>query len=502
MKKITTLFCSLFCFALLAQEKYDLPPCGTPASLQSTDFSDLDFARNGGDTVLYVPLTLHQMMNDNGAGLFYTGKLLDAFNRLNSDYAPTKIQWFIEGDIQFIKNTATNSHKTVPEGANMMFKYNVPNTLNVYVCSDAAGNCGYSLPYGGVALAKSCTGPNDHTWAHELGHSLRLPHPFLGWESKKVDFSKPTPTKVTYDYTLFKDSLILNQTIIDTALVELVDKSNCAKAADQICDTKPDYISYRWSCDSKKESLDTYKDPDGVSFKSDGTLYMSYSLDDCQNRFSDGEIAVMRSWLLNKKKNWLYNQVPKPALPQTSTTLLFPADKGIVAPDNALLKWEKLTNATQYVVDISRISSFSTIEFEYITNKTELILKDLTANKTYYWRVRGFHSHNGGIYTPKQTFLTGEISSVKNLSEINDFVVFPNPIEQDELTVKINTIQGFESNIQVSDFTGKIIAQKNINLNEGEQNITFQSQNWSKGIYFISISNKTGGIVSKKIVKL
>ncbi len=499
MKKILL---TLFLFSHLitfSQEKYSLPPCGTPAQWQNTDYSDLDFSRSGGDTILYVPITLFQMGNKDG-GFFSTTKVLDAFNHLNESFLPAKIQWFMEGDIRFVKNTLWNNHKTIVEGWDMMSKNNVKNTINCYVCTSAAGNCGYNTPYGGVALARACMGALDNTWAHELGHALRLPHPFLGWEGKTYNPNLPTPTKVTYDYSEFKDTLIPGLKIIDTAYVEFVNKANCKIAADQICDTKPDYISIRWSCDATKQSPGTYKDPNGDTFKSDGTLYMSYSLDECQTRFSEDEMAVMRATLKGKKQNLLYNQIPKPKV-DSKAVLVLPADKGQVDTSNVFLQWEKVPNVTKYVVELSRISSLTSAEAEYITDKTELKVSKLLPNKTYYWRVRPYNTHSGGVNSDKRSFFTAIISDVKNITSISEAVLFPNPISEGEATLRFTNSSDLKGQLQLNDFTGKTIFTQKLNLPTGAQSLPIPTSNLAKGMYFVVIFDEKGGVLSKKLIK-
>jgi hypothetical protein len=501
MKKILYLFLFLTIGKTYAQDdKYSLPPCGTPTHYQEKSFPDIDFSRGAGDTILYVPLTIHQMGNDNG-GYYSTMKVLDAFNRINLDYTPSKIHFFMEGDIRFVPNTFWNNHKTIQEGWDMMKKNNVKNTINCYVTFSAAGNCGYNTPYGGVALARGCTGPSDHTWAHELGHALRLPHPFLGWESKTYDPNKPTPTKVTYDYSEFKDTLIPGLKIIDTAYVEMVDKSNCKIAADQMCDTKPDYISTRWNCDANKESPGTYKDPNGATFKSDGTLYMSYSLDACQTRFSDDETAVMRGTLQGKKKSLLYNQVPKAPILAQATVLISPADNSKIAPDNILLQWEKVDNATHYVVEITRLSSFDQIDFVYITSKTEIVLPSLLEDKKYYWKARGFNSHYGGTTSLRRTFATGSLSDVKTIDAIESAVLFPNPTSEKEVTLRFSSNKNFYGDLNLVDFTGKNVISKKANIQTGENSFTFDLSNVSKGLYFVVLKSENGTMTKKLVVE-
>ncbi|MCB0574414.1 MAG: metalloprotease, partial [Saprospiraceae bacterium] len=101
---------------------------------------------------------------------------------LNEDYAATGIRFYFKDDWNLINSTAWYQHANIPQGIDMMLTNNVPDALNAYFASNVAGNCGYNLPYAGVAVAHNCAATGDHTWAHEVGHALSLPHPFIGWE--------------------------------------------------------------------------------------------------------------------------------------------------------------------------------------------------------------------------------------------------------------------------------------------------------------------------------
>ena len=259
-----------------------LGPCGTApeksAWLQKYQAAPAAYQKNL-DTIIYVPLTIHLLGTDEGLGFFNYRNLMEAFCTLNEDYESANIQFYMEGEVHYIQNTAWFEHETLLEGGQMMFANNVEHTLNCYFVADPAGNCGYALPYAGLAVAKSCANPNDHTWSHEVGHALSLPHPFLGWEggvsyddSVPPNFNAPAPLTVTYDYTFFQDTLILDTLIIDTAYVEFVDGSNCGIAADGFCDTSPDYLANRWFCDGNMESATQQKDPSGATSKPDGTM--------------------------------------------------------------------------------------------------------------------------------------------------------------------------------------------------------------------------------------
>lgn len=231
-------------------------------------------------TTLYVPLKLHVVSTDDGVGSMPIEQLYKALCTLREDYLQADIEFFLQGEVDYIKDSDFFEHESVNFGAAKMQVYNEADAINCYIVKTAAGNCGYNIPYAGVVVAINCLGSSDHTWAHEIGHNLALPHTFLGWEggvshdgSVAHNFDNPAPSTVTYNYTDFKDRPYPDTLIIDTAFVELVDRSNCNYAADGFCDTEPDYLALRWSCDAEGLSVVEQTDPNGDKFKSDGSKY-------------------------------------------------------------------------------------------------------------------------------------------------------------------------------------------------------------------------------------
>ncbi len=359
----------IFAVPLTAQYFGNPNACGTgqgrSAWLKDYQLKPNDF-RKGGDTIIYVAMAVHIVGTNNGGGYYSEATFLDAFCLLNEYFLPSGIQFVISGDILYHNNTAYYDHATVLEGYEMMAEYNVPDALNTYFVGNPAGNCGYNLPYAGIANSNSCSGPNDVTWAHEVGHALSLPHPFLGWEggvswdgSVDHNFSDPAPERVTYDYTFFQDTLILDTLIIDTAYVERVDGSNCHFAADGFCDTPPDYLAVRWSCNGNGTSPTTQHDPADQVFQSEGSFIMNYANDDCQTRFSLEQQQAMRAFLYDQRAHWILVFIPP--LPGQVTEVpnqVAPINGEIQNVFAAELSWEVVPEATQYVVQVSRLSSF------------------------------------------------------------------------------------------------------------------------------------------------
>ncbi|MCC7244778.1 MAG: hypothetical protein IT269_03785, partial [Saprospiraceae bacterium] len=185
-------------FTGFAQElsKYDLNPCGAPTGLDPwlLDYKrDKIFVEDRSSDTLYVAIQIHLLEKDNGVGRFSANTTLDAFCRLNEDYKASRIQFYSKNDWNYIDSSKWYQHATLPLGIEMMLHNNVEGAANCYFVSDPAGNCGYNLPYAGMAVSHSCAAAGDHTWAHEMGHALSLPHPFFGWEKKTYNYNNPTP---------------------------------------------------------------------------------------------------------------------------------------------------------------------------------------------------------------------------------------------------------------------------------------------------------------------
>ena len=450
------------------------------------------------EEILYVPISIHMLGTNSGAGPFSLDRLFNIICTLNSDFEAANIHFYLKGDVHYINRTSWYKHDSIRTGARMMFAGNIPNTINNYFVDDPAGNCGYNLPYAGIAVAYSCAKPTDHTWAHEVGHQLSLPHPFLGWEggithdnTQPPRFTNPAPEKVTYDYTEFKDSFLLfkDTLVIDTAWVERADGSNCRFAADGFCDTEPDYIAYRWNCDPDSISFVTQTDPAGVKFKSEGRWIMSYSADNCQKGFSSEQIAAMRA-NIREEKPWLLGQdaplnaISVPEAPKS----IYPKFGEIIPFDRAALSWEAVPNATHYLVQVSRFSSYSILSYSEVVAGTEIDLPELLNGRAYYWRIRPYNAFDfcQGWYD-MGSFLAGVVTSVDRPENGAVFRVYPN-VTKPGMEVSFTTEDEiYHSNTLIWwDMTGRKAAVTSLQPNSG---ILQVPDYLSSGMYRLQLMN-------------
>ncbi|GIV32943.1 MAG: hypothetical protein KatS3mg031_0478 [Chitinophagales bacterium] len=347
--------------------------------------------------VYYIPVKIHVVGDDNGSGYHKTQTILDGLCTLNKQYEQVGFHFYIYGDFNYINHSGLYEHTS---GVNStVAATRVPNAANVYYVLDPDGNCGYFS--GGsrdfIAIAKSCAGPTNSTVAHEFGHYFSLPHTFFGWEGR--------------------DPNTANATAFD----ERVNGSNCLTAGDRFCDTPADYLSDRWSCPYNKTKLDY----NGDQYQVDGTLFMSYSNDACQNRFSAEQINAMRAYLLSVRSNLLAQ--PEPAKDSVGlTTLVYPPDGSTGIPPNfAHLRWRKVPGATRYHVLVTRYFNGNFFNADTLVQDTSILLNNLEPNVNYRWKVRALNEgYTCASYTVNSNFITSGVSAITTNFQVNDVSCF------------------------------------------------------------------------------
>jgi hypothetical protein len=490
MKKLYIIVIVLFCSSnLLFAQEYDkssLNPCGyTGKSAWLEQYqAHPELFLNGlkENVTTYLPITVTNVGNDDSTGFYNITSLLNAICQLNEDYKPVNIQFYLSQEIRWLKSTELNNAKTFDISGGL-YDYNVANTINCYIVTSAAGNCGFDW-YGGIVLAKGCIGTGDHTWAHEMGHDLSLPHTFSGWEGTKVDGTKPAPTKM------------------GNKNVELADSTNCSKAGDGFCDTPADYISDRWTCNSDKKSMEMI-DPKGKKFRADGRFYMSYANDACMDRFSPDQMTAMRANANSAKANFQDpNLVLIPAATE-AVKYISPIDTALVNPAaDVVLKWKKVPNAKYYYIQLSRFTGFDITTIRQIVKDTFLKVKNLEKGKKYYWRVKPFNDFSAcGNFSTKQVFQTQALSDVTNIEAFESILIYPTLVsEQQTVTARMDLKYPTKLNARLVNISGQVLQSTIWDLGIGIEEKSFDLSAYPKGMYFIQLSSENG-LFSQKIVK-
>jgi len=366
---------TFFSFCLNGQ---NLAPCGTTDADIDIEYliknkDKLQYYKNN-DAEYVIPIRFHAVANDNGIGRFSHIDIVRLVCDINTDFAPYGMKFYIyQNTVNKINNSDYYEHD-FDNGYAMMNQHNVNGVVNVYMVNDPAGNCGYFAPgVDGVAVAKSCAQAGESTLTHELGHFFSLPHTFSGWENS-TDIPDNQREKVA----------------------RTGPTANCSYRGDTFCDTGADYVSSRWSC-----PYDVLVDPDGVAFTPDSSFYMSYSLDNCQSRFSEEQVASMK-FNIDGQRSYLLNHNTTAAENVdiiTPTIQIYPAIDDTV-PTTVTLQWAEVENADYYAIYV--FNALSSLQVDEFVTDNSYELENLVDGSFTFWRVIPYHLGNYCIAPPIQ----------------------------------------------------------------------------------------------------
>jgi hypothetical protein len=305
----------------------------------------------------YVPVYYHLIGPSTRAGIVRLSDVLQSHCDLNKAYENSDIQFYIVG-IDSIFNSSFYEFANSSVGDNIMRTYNVSNVCNIYVNNDPRGVCGYAFfpgsgpSGGGIFVNKNCYGPTTSTLIHEMGHYCGLFHTF--------------------------------ESFLGT---EFVDGTNCASAGDRFCDTPADFLDYRWSCPYTGNQTD----PKGALYRTvlDGSFYMSYSNDGCQDKFSAAQKTYMYNTLRNQRSALVNNGFT--GFVNFDTTSLVSPEAGNTAtsPNHATFIWNSVPGAQYYLFQIPSPNP-SIIFADTVVRDTFVTITNLIANRNYLYRVQAF----------------------------------------------------------------------------------------------------------------
>ena len=497
MRFVIVLIFALSSICVVGQSQSDLKPCGTEpykSPWLKHYQKNKDAYPEKVAAEIFIPLNVAIVGNDEGGGRFSESTLLESLCTLNTDFEGTEISFYLH-EYRSIFDSEFFEHEDILVGAAKMFEYDSEEAINCYIVGSPAGNCGYNLPYAGIALSNSCATPVDHTWAHELGHAFSLPHPFLGWEGGVGyegeighNFMDPAPETVLYNYTNFQDTLILDTLIIDTAFVEKLDGSNCHIAADGFCDTKPDYLGVRWACDSNFESFNEQTDPNGEVFKSDASLFMSYAFDACSSRFTEEQVLAMRASAEEEDADIILAENPANGTVDGNGNIeLYEAYDAELDFNDVVFNWSSVTNADYYLFQLGLGEEMSVIFFDTIVQDSKVLLDELNSNLPFVWAVTPFSKSDFCDRESSEIVdvVRTDVSSVLEETLAQQVRLIPNVlIDNDRITVESGNLS-FKS-YEIYSVTGERLQAGDLI----DREILLETKLIS-GMYFVVLNNGT-----------
>lgn len=453
--------------------------------------------------VKYVPITCILVADDNGNGRAREEQVLEQIASLNQYYAAQELIYYID-EWRYKDHTLIFTDPTHPTSIFQMRLIKDPNAMNVFVTQSAQTDGGLGVTLGfyspqndWIVIRKDEFNGFNNTLAHEGGHFWSLEHTFNGWDCTSYDPDEHgNPVNILWS------------PCNGSLRIELMNGSNCQTAGDLICDTNPDYnFGYGWSSggDQCAPYTQQVRDSNGDLIDVEEQNQMGYFISCDDYFFTPTQQSLIQTDFFSAARAYLRRSyVPDQDPVENSIVYNYPVNGEETSTfDNVEFDWEDEPGATDYLVIVDRSSSFTFVPKRFRVQESFLTIDELTPNVNYFWKVWPYNeSVTGAGWGPTQTFRTGLSSGVKEISSVNRFDVFPNPVrDQSEISIVLESSLAFEAEITLYDLTGEVAWYSSTEqIIAGKENrMSIPTERLSPGLYFLTVQSSEGGIETKKV---
>jgi len=441
----------------------------------------------------FIPVKFHLVARNDGSGRAEERVVLDDLCLLNEIFADLDMQFYSKDGFNYIDNTAAFSDPV--STLNSILAFNKDRAaLNIFIVGSAnTGTNGEGVTLGFyspsadlVVLNKSELGRSSKALAHEVGHFFTLLHTHHGWDDAPWNISVGNPSPATAPG------------LPGNVQTEKVDGSNCDVAGDRVCDTPPDYNGLSWqNCDYNSGA----RDPDSLLIDPDERNIMSYfqnNVGGCRPMvFSAQQEELMRNDLASARRAFLRSEAARfqPVEIAGPPRLVFPLDDG-EAPGGTgtvQLEWERAEGATDYLVEIDRVSSFSLQPIRLLVGDEQSVdVEGLDIGRRYFWRVRPWNEYRSCIdlASEVQSFtVTDATTAVNDIGFLESWTIAPNPVRRNsELFVAFESRENFTGEVQLFNVTGQLVRSVGATaFGAGANRVSLSTANLSPGIYLLSV---------------
>jgi hypothetical protein len=206
------------------------------------------------------------------------------------------------------------------------------------------------------------------------------------------------------------------------------------------------------------------------------------------------------------QRNYLMsNYVPTTPAVSTAATLISP-ENIVTLPYNSIdFSWEPIPNATSYLLEIDKSTSFNILPKRYTSTTNSLTVTNLLPNQNNLrWRVWGFNETGicGTTASAVRTFSTS--SSTSNTAELTarfGLEISPNPSKPNAgFKLEIESLVAFEAQLTLLSSTGQSVLEKSTKFNVGSNVYDIDTQNLPVGYYVLAINTPQGTIRKPVII--
>lgn len=479
-------------FAVIGQHHV----CGTSHHAQEQMIKQIQEYRKAelqvrSDDTLYFPMTIHLVGNDNGEQYHSVVKVIEQMHKLKEDYRGHKMVPYIK-EIRFLPSSKILNGPS--EYQNLAFQQKDSGSVNLFITNNASTGSsgtgtvlGYFTPQADfLVVRKANLNGDDSTLSHEAGHFFSLPHTFYGWENNaynSADHGNPVELTIAPGIPV---------------PIELMDGSNCDTAADNICDTPPDYnFGFGASVCALTKIV---RDSNGDTIKTMANNYMGYFLQCDKYEFTQGQIDVMRNNFNSSSRAYLRSEY----IPDTTRigeyNILTTAEELKTQPyDLVALDWEDAEGATAYAVTVRPIFGKSS---QHIVTDSYLEIEGLDKEDIVTVEIVAYNEGSFASSKKEINFNTSRFDTPTfDPSIITDFKVYPNPTRVGkDIVVRLSTERASDVQYEVYDIRGSLVFRDTQSDVAGTYIHNINTLGWTTGVYVVKVKTEFGFGVHRVIL--
>lgn len=443
-----------------------------------------------------IPITFHLVAGFDGEGRLGRKFVLNTLERLNKDYAPYGIQFYFKDD-GFNEIDNDGIHFNPSENQANIVSNKEGSSVDIFVTDNAdtpngiGTTLGYYSPVGDyIVIRKKDVQDSSNTLSHEVGHYFSLRHPHSGWAD-------------AYDKAEFGDTVPFFTTPIVGATIELVNGSNCATAADGLCDTPPDYLMGFTSGNCLDDQ--GVWDPLADKMISNAKLSMGYFSECAKYEFSPEQIVRFKMNYESSARDFLRsNYVPTAESISDPVVFTSPSVPGQKFDEyNGIsLSWESVEHAELYLLEIKETAANGEL-YEYTLTEPATYITNLSPNKKYFITVKAYNEISASVTAISAIETGSEFTSTQDPSFVDKFEVYPNPtLANTNINISMDADFTGLGELSLTDITGKVVYNQGHKFVKGAQTLVIeQSANFNSGVYILKLNTELGTVTRKVIIQ-
>lgn len=161
--------------------------------------------------------------------------------------------------------------------------------------------------------------------------------------------------------------------------------------------------------------------------------------------------------------------------------------------DSISIDWADLPEVSVYELSYSTDSSFNTSVITVQLTQSEAVVKDLSFNTTYFWRVRPIDGSTKSIFNERWSFTTRyKTSSSENQFTTTGCRIYPNPANSGMINIILKSTYNKQPRFSIFDLNGSTVKQGFLESNRVDVS------DLKNGTYLFSVQTELG-ISSQKI---